>query len=48
MHQIKASIYLLIEDYDKSLEEFEKTLHYFRLEKKREMEKQFIEDQQEF
>lgn len=30
MHQIKASIYLLLGEYDKSLYEFDKTLYYFR------------------
>lgn len=37
MHQIKASIYLLMSEYEKSLYEFDRTLHFFRLEKKREL-----------
>ena len=35
MHQIKGSIYLLLGDFEESLKEFEKTLHFFRIEKKR-------------
>lgn len=35
MHQIRASIYLLMQDYEQSLIEFDKTLLYFRHEKKR-------------
>ena len=42
MHQIRASIFLLLGLFDKSLEEFEKTLHYFRIEKQQELEKQFV------
>jgi hypothetical protein len=35
MYQIKASIYLLLNEYEKSLVEFDNSLNYFRQEKKR-------------
>lgn len=31
MHQIRASIYLLLGEFEKGLLEFDKTLHFFRL-----------------
>lgn len=48
MHQIKASIYLLLGEHQQSIREFQRTLELFNSEKAREMEKHFIEDSEEF
>ncbi len=48
MHQIRASIFLLLEDYQQAITEFESTLRLFNIEKTKEMEKHFIEDSEEF
>ena len=42
MHQIKASIYLILKEYQQAIREFESTLKLFNLEKTKEMEKHFI------
>lgn len=48
MHQIKASIYLILKEYQQAIKEFESTLKLFNVEKTKEMEKHFIEDSEEF
>jgi tetratricopeptide (TPR) repeat protein len=48
MHQIRASIFLLLNDYQQAITEFESTLRLFNIEKTKEMEKHFIEDSEEF
>jgi hypothetical protein len=35
MHEIKAFIYLFLNEYEKCLEEFERVLQFFREEKQR-------------
>lgn len=42
MHQIRASIFMIKGQFEAAIKELQKTLYYFRLEKKREMQKQFI------
>lgn len=48
MHQLKASIYLLLGEYDQAEMEFGETLRLFGEEKQKEMERHFIEDSEEF
>jgi hypothetical protein len=48
LHQIKGSIFLIQGQYDSALEEFNKTLDFFRIEKQREFEKNLVEDPNEF
>ena len=48
MHQLKASIYLLMGEYQPAIREFNKTLELFNVEKLKEKEKHFIDDSEEF
>ena len=48
MHQLKASIYLILQEYDSAEVEFIETLRLFGQEKQKEMERHFIEDSEEF
>lgn len=47
-HQVRGSIYLLMGMYEPCIAEFKLALKYFREEKRKEIEKQYIEDPQVF
>lgn len=48
MHQLKASIYLMVGEYEAADREFRDTLQLFNVEKLKEKEKHFIDDSEEF
>lgn len=48
MYQLKASMLLLMGEYQAAIRQFEKTLQLFNIEKMKEKEKHFIEDSEEF